>query len=78
MSNKENMHVELSLDEKVDVGEFTFLKDNRNELYPIQNNNDLKKNLKKIIKISSLRDKIHILKKNLNKNDRIGTKRYCG
>jgi hypothetical protein len=76
--NKENMHVDLSLDEKVDVGEFTFLKDNRNEFYPIQNNNELKNNLKKIIKIPSLRDKIHILKKNLSKNDLIGTKRYCG
>lgn len=67
-----------SFDEKVDVGEFTFKKDNRNEFYPLQNNNEMKNNLKRIIKIPTLRDKIHILKKNLIKNDMIGFKKYCG
>jgi hypothetical protein len=42
------------------------------------NNFELKSNLKKIIKMPDLRDKVHVLKRNLKKNDFIGTKRYCG
>lgn len=38
----------------------------------------MKSNLKKIIKMPDLREKVHVLKRNLKKNDFVGTKKYCG